>query len=135
METSQVTDFLDELTQENFTNAPKSIPTRLALWVIRRLPLSLEEIEECQRTSGALRRLATVSRPHICARLARLAARVESSQETDIYRINDLAKTGKYRQLATDSEYAAAFRPITPTRGDVEGRTKARGKAMILVAR
>ena len=82
-EKSRVTNSLDDLAQGDFANAHKSIPTGPALLVIRRLRLSLEEIEECQCAPGALRRLATVSRPHICARLAWLAASVNSLLEGD----------------------------------------------------
>ena len=45
--------------------------------------------------------MSSVSRPDICARLAQLAARVSSLQKTGIYRIKDLFKIAKGRQMTT----------------------------------
>ena len=39
--------------------------------------------------------LATVFRPDICARLARIATRIGALQGSDVYRINDLVETAK----------------------------------------
>ena len=73
--------------------SPKPIPTTPAFWALRKCPLALEEIKVCQRTRGELRVSATAPRPDICARVARLAARVNLLEGGDIYRINDLVET------------------------------------------
>ena len=57
--------------------------------------LSDEELQTCQSKLGELCWLATVSRPDICARLARFSANLNSVKVIDIYRINDLIKTVK----------------------------------------
>ena len=44
---------------------------------------------------GKLCWLATVSRPNICARLARFASSINQLKAIDIYRINGLARTVK----------------------------------------
>ena len=49
---------------------------------------------------GGLRWLATFSSPDIYARLARIASRVNFLQGSDIYRVNDMAKTVKERRRA-----------------------------------
>ena len=54
---------------------------------------------------GELRELATVSRPDICARLARVASRFNALQGCDVYRINESVKTAKERQQATVLKY------------------------------
>ena len=69
-----------------------------------------------------------VSRPAICARLARLAARVSSSQGTGADRVIDLEEPVKERQQASVSKYASTSKPITPAHGEVGGRMRARGE-------
>ena len=44
MELSQVNDFSIQLAQENFTNAPKPMPTVPEVWASRQRPLSIREI-------------------------------------------------------------------------------------------
>ena len=58
-----------------------------------------------QRKLGELRRLVTVSRPGICIRLAQLASKVNSSQWSDTYRIDDLPHAVKEWRMATGPEY------------------------------
>ena len=60
---------------------------------------------------GELRRLATVSRPDICARLSRIASRINSPCGIDIYRINDPHRLEKKCQKATALKYASPHRP------------------------
>ena len=74
-ELPQADGFLLLLTQERFANAPDPIPTTPSLWASRQRHLSMKEIWMRQRNLGELRRLATASRPNICARLAQLAAK------------------------------------------------------------
>ena len=57
--------------------------------------LSLGAARNCQRKLGEQCRLAAVSRPDVCARLARPAAKVNAMQAGDLYRINDLTKAAK----------------------------------------
>ena len=52
----------------------------------------------------------TVSRPDICARLARIASRINALKGSDVYRINDLAKTVKTWQKATQLQYASSLK-------------------------
>ena len=52
-------------------------------------------------------RLGTVSRLDICARLAQLAAKVNTLQGSDIYRINDRINTVKEWQRARILKYAS----------------------------
>ena len=47
---------------------------------------------------GMLCWLATVSRPDICARLARFSAKLDSLKVIGVYRINDLIKIVKKGQ-------------------------------------
>ena len=64
----------------------------LLLWKDRTRSLNDEELQICQGKLGELSRLAAVSRPNICARLARLSANLNNFQVPDIYRITDLVK-------------------------------------------
>ena len=128
MELPHTSDFSAQLTQENFTQAPESIPTAPAPWASRRRPLTSGEIKGCRCNLGELRWLATVSRPDIRARCARFVARANSLLGSNAYPINELVITEKGRQRAKVSEYATKSRPITPARGDVDGRTRARGE-------
>ena len=77
---------------------------------------------------GELCRLATVSRPDTCARLARIAAHVNSQQGRDFFRINDSAKTAKICARATALKCTSTSHPLTPARGDFDGRMRTRGE-------
>ena len=87
-------------TQRKFTDAIQSIPNGQESWAPRPRQLGMQEIGRRQCKFGELRRLATVSRPDICARLAQLASRVNSLQGSDAYLAKDLIKTAKERQQA-----------------------------------
>ena len=97
---------------------PKFPPASPELWAGRKGPLSSDETKMRQCTSGELRRAATVSRPDICARLARVALRINSLCESDAHRINDLARLAKEWREATELKYASSSRPWR-TRGGV----------------
>ena len=71
-------DFSVQVTQENLTNTLKPIATSPDLWAARHRPLSFGEEQTCQCQLGESRWHAQVSRTDICARLAELAARVNS---------------------------------------------------------
>ena len=75
------------------------------LWAARQKLLSPEDAKLRQCKLGGLCRPATVSRREICAKLARIASRINSLQGADVYRINDLAKTVKKWQPATVLKY------------------------------
>ena len=55
----------------------------------------MDEIRMRRRKMGKLCWLATVSRQDIRACLAQLAAKVNSLQGSDVYRINDLIRTAE----------------------------------------
>ena len=76
MELVQKADFSVELTQEEFTRQSKFLDMSPALWNRRQSPPSDEEKLLCQGKMGELRRLATVSRPDMCAPLAQPASKV-----------------------------------------------------------
>ena len=82
-----------EAPQMNFTKSPKPFPNAPTVWAPWQRPSSLDEIEKSQSKLQGSRRLATVSRPAVCARLARLAAGGNFLLGCDIYRINDLVET------------------------------------------
>ena len=77
---------------------------------------------------GEFCRLATVSRPDICARSARLPSRVHAQQGPDIYRINGLVRTEKEWQTATISKYASPSRQKELKDGAVDGEKRIRGE-------
>ena len=55
----------------------------------------MEYIKLRQFKLGDLCRVATVSRPDICARLARIASRINALCGSDVYRINELVRAAK----------------------------------------
>ena len=89
MDFLQIHDFSATATQREFARDLQPLPNAPKLWSSRRLWLSLEDTELRQCKLGELCWLATVSRPDICARLARIAYRINSLQGSDVYRIND----------------------------------------------
>ena len=72
---AQGDDFSVALAQGALTKNLKFLPTSPKLRAGRREPLSMDETKMCQRKSGELCRVATVSQPDICALLAKLALR------------------------------------------------------------
>ena len=89
---------------------------------------------------GELCWLATVSRPDICARSARIASRANTLQGGDVYRINDLVKTAKKWQPAAVLKYVSSAQlgqEILAPRDENVSRRKERirGNAMTLVGR
>ena len=86
MEVSQETNFTEKLAQEEFTSNLKPPPTYPDLQAAPRQPLSQLDIQLRRCTFGELRWPAPVSRPDICARVARIAPRVDPLQGSDFYR-------------------------------------------------
>ena len=127
MELLKENDFLVQAARESFTKSPGPLPASPAFRTSPQRFLSLAEIKERRRTSGAVRSLSTVARPDICARLAWLAVRVNSPRGSDIYRIGDSVKTVKEWQQAPVLKYASAPQPIAVSHADVDGRMRARG--------
>ena len=95
MELSQDSSFSIALTQKDFAEKLQPLGTSPQLWAARRKLLSPEDVKLRQCKLGELCWLATVSRPDICARLARIASRINALTGSDVYRINDSAKTVK----------------------------------------
>ena len=71
--------------------------------------------------TGGLSWQATISRPDTCARLARIALRLNSRHGSDVSRINPLAETLRAWQQT-------APHPLPGARRDVDGRMRARGE-------
>ena len=101
MESSQEGNFSVKLTQEEFTTNLKPLLTSPGIWAARQQKSLPEGAKLRQRTTGKLCGSATVSGPDICARPARTAPLVNSSQGSDVDRTDDPHKTAKVRQQAT----------------------------------
>ena len=92
MELEQDAVFSATLTQKEFTENLKPLGTSPRLWAARQKRLSPEDVKLCQCKLGELCWLVRVSRPDICARLARISSRINELTGGDVYRINDLEK-------------------------------------------
>ena len=97
----QELDFLVELSLGESTKNLKSLPPPPWLRIARQQPPSPGAIRLRECKLGESRGLATVSRPDICTRLARVAHRVDLSQGSDVHRINGLVGTVQVWQRAT----------------------------------
>ena len=87
---------------------------------------------------GELCCLATVSRPDICATLARIAPQITSLRSVDVFRINDLVKTVREWQPATVSKNFAFGKmdqgsSARPRNDERHCKEKIHGDAMALV--
>ena len=76
---------------------------------------------------GELCWLGAVSRPDMCAMLARPASRAHSLQGSDVYRINDLAKTVEVWQEATTLKCLSSPHVGQPVRRNDDGEMMQRG--------
>ena len=110
MDIIQKSDGSVEVTQKNFADMLCMIATTPSLWKERNRPLDGEELQVCQSKLGELCWLATVSRPDICARLARFSSNLNNLQVIDLYRINDLIKKVK----AGQSDYVLKYHAGSP---------------------
>ena len=70
--------------------------------------------------------MATVSRPDISDRHARIATRVSSLRWSDIYLVNDMVKTALVWRQAAMLKYVPLPHPVGPARGDVDGGMRRR---------
>ena len=102
MELVQDSTFSAALTQGEFTKNLQPLGTSSQLRAARQKLLSPEAVKLRQCKLGEFCCLATVSRPAICAKLARIASRIN-----DAYRINDMVKIAKERQEAAVSKYVS----------------------------
>ena len=71
----------------------------------------MDHIELRQCKSGEICLVATAPRPDTCARLARIASRINALSGSDAYRINELARAVKEWQPATTRKYASPSHP------------------------
>ena len=85
LELPQEKDFLVTLTRQEFAGALKPIPTTPEIWASPQRPLTTREIPARRRKLGESWWAANLSRPDICARLAQLAAKVNSLRGSDSY--------------------------------------------------
>ena len=97
MQVFQKEDGSAEVTQKTFSDLLCPIATSASLWRDRNRQRKDGELQICQCKLRELCWLATVSRPDICARLARFSANLNRLNVIDIYRIDDLIKTVKKR--------------------------------------
>ena len=93
----QEADFSEKPTQGEFAKNLTPLSTSPELWVSRQRPPASDEIKPRQCKLGGQCWLATVSRPDTHDRTVRSASRGDLPQGSDIYRIDDLAKTVQVR--------------------------------------
>ena len=89
------------LTQADFTKNLIPLPTSPELWAGRKEPSSADYIKLRQRKTREWRWAAAVSRPDICARLERIAPRIDALCGSDVYRIHELVRVVEDWQQAT----------------------------------
>ena len=124
VEPSKENDYSVTLAREEFSKDLQPSGASLEVWAVRQRPLTSEEIKLRRCKLGELRWLATVSRPVISARLARIASRTNPLQGSGIFCINDLVRIAKECQRATVLKYASPSQPSAPACGDFEGRVR-----------
>ena len=134
IELVQDSNFSVILTQGYFAKNLQPLGTSPELWAARQKLLSPEDVKMRQCKLGGLCWLATVSRPDICARLARIASRINALQGGDIYRIDDLVETEKKWQPATVSSGKLGKENLALRHEDVRYRKeKIHGDAMTIL--
>ena len=104
---AQNTDVSAAWAQEGSPKSLKYLPTSLELRAGRDRPLMEVETEMRQCKLGVTRWFAAASRPDICARLAKLASRINPLRGSGVYRINDLVRAAMGRQHGKMLEYAS----------------------------
>ena len=130
MEVAQGKDFSATWTQADFAKNMNLFPTSPGLWAGRMAPLSMDYIKLRQRKLGDLCWVTAVSRPGICARLARIASRINAPRGSDLYRINELVRAAKDWQRAAVLKYASPSHPwkTLGSGGRFEGVLRKRGE-------
>ena len=116
------------MTQAKFSKQLKLLDTSPTLWKARQRYPSDEDKLRRQCEMGELCWLAAVSRPDICALLAQLASKLNNLQGSDIYRINDLAKTVRIWQPRTSLKFASSSFPLFSYGTDHKGRRRVKGE-------
>ena len=111
MEVAQGKDFSVTSTQEDFTGNLKLLPTSPERCVGRKNSLSMADVKLRQRKCGELCWVATVARPDFCARVAKIAPRINALCGEGVFRTNELVRVAKERQHATPLKYASSPRP------------------------
>ena len=109
MDVLQKDDGSVEITRKPFTDLLRPVATSPSLWRDGNRALGDEELQICPGKLGELRWPAAVSRPDVCARLARFSANLSGLKIADIYRVNDLIKTVKKWQSECALKYFAAL--------------------------
>ena len=110
-----------KFTQGELTMELGPHPASPELWAARQRPLPPEAIKLRQCKLDDLCLLAPASRQDICARLARIAPRENSSRGGDAYRADGRANAVQVWQQATILEDASTPHPEAPARGDLAG--------------
>ena len=100
-EPAQEEDFPATLTQADFVKNLKPLPTSSALRAGREESLSMGYIELRQCRSGVRFWVATVYRPDICARLARIASSIHPLRGSGAFCMNELVRVVKDWRRAT----------------------------------
>ena len=111
MELAQEKDPSATSTRADFTKHMELLPTPPSLWARGKELLSRDYVKLRQCKLGELRRVATVSRPDICARLARIASKINAPCGSDVYRINGMVRAARDWQQATALKYASPSHP------------------------
>ena len=123
----QENDFALRRTQEAFASNLKPLIASPELRAARRQLGSPGNGRLHRCKLGDLCRLATVDRPDICARSARIASRANSFQGSDIYCISDLVETVHVWRKAAVLRFASSPRLRVQARGDIDGRARVSG--------
>ena len=127
---SQEGDFSVKLPQDEFTKNLKPLMSSPGLGAARQRAASPEATELRQCKLGEFCSAASVSRPDICASLARVASYVSSPQGSDVHRIDDVVKTAEVWRQVVILKYASSSHLGAPARGDVDGRVRCRPERM-----
>ena len=93
------------------TSELKPLLTSREIWAARQQLLSGGDRKLRQSKPSELFWPAAVSRPGTCARLARVAPRVNSQRLSDVYRKNDPDKTARVLRRAAVLKFASSSHP------------------------
>ena len=129
MELARGGDFSATETQDKFAKNLQPLPGSPQLWATRQKTLSVEDIKLRQCALYEICWLAAVWIPDICARLARIASRVNSLQGSDAYRVNALVTTVKMQQQAAVLKYWSSSHAGTADKGVAEGKMRQRSES------
>ena len=111
VELGQERDFSATSTQEASSNSLRPPPTTPEMWAGPNNPLLTDDTEMRQCKLGESPWVATVSRPDICACLARMASTVNKLCGSDAYRIYEVVRVAGGWQQVTGLRYALPSHP------------------------